>query len=427
MRLANKQAQNKLDWRILDVEEEEWDRRLAEICGAAANGIPLATAAPPRGLHAQKEGAQDAGAGGGPGFGSRRQVVVIGAAAGLLVALIGWGLWYTAQAGLTRMQAEVANAVMLEEVTSHVQGPAMRAHGSLVAVEFVDGSAMASVLVTRTLAGGATGVYPEVRFYALAAKGWQRTAPVAAFWGPRVALDTASLHFVFGEKDRSVVEQLAPAAEALYTTLRRATGQELAPGGLLTIEFVPDLAALAGVYAGGRVRLRSPLLYQVTLEQRSQLCGRLLRLVLADALLDAARQHAPPKPQWQPMVDGLRTWLWSSAAVQPVLAGGRAGQAVPTALADLQVGAGGLDARLYAVEHQYRQALENQYRGELRSAAVAQLIDFLVASYGIDVLPKLLAGFAEYDDWETLAPAVFGVRAAELEAAWQRAAKGNPR
>lgn len=411
MRLA-RQVQNELDWRILDVEQDEWDRRLADICSAAANGIPLSTAVPQTGRHAPKDGQTNALPGAVPRFGIGRRVVIIGAAACLLAALVGCAAWYTAQAGLSRMQGDVANAVKLESVTARALWPTGRDRESLVAVEFVDGSAIASVLVTRTLAGGAAGTHPEVRFYAPTGKGWQRTSPVAAFWGSRAALDTASLHFEFGEKDRSVVEQLAPAAEALYATLQRATGEDLAQGSLLTIELVPDLAAPNGVYAQGRVRLHSPLLYHVAPELRSQLCGRLLRQVLADAMMDAAQQRTPAKAQWRPMVDGLRNWLWKSAAVQPLTAGAQAGQAGPTALADLHVNAGSIEAQVYA--------LENQYQGGQRTAAAAQLVDFIAATYGMDAVARLLQAFAEYDDWETLAPAVFGVSAAELEAAWRR-------
>ena len=58
-----------------------------------------------------------------------------------------------------------------------------------------------------------------------------------------------------------------------------------------------------------------------------------------------------------------------------------------------------------------------EYTQGQRWAVAVQLIDFLVGKYGIDVLPKLLRGLDEYNDWETLALAVLGVSAKELEAA----------
>ena len=62
-----------------------------------------------------------------------------------------------------------------------------------------------------------------------------------------------------------------------------------------------------------------------------------------------------------------------------------------------------------------------QYELEQRVAVAEQLIGYIATTYRIDVLPKLLQGFAEYDDWETLAPAVLGVSVVELEAAWHAA------
>ncbi len=42
MRLTTKQVQNRLDWSVLDVEQEEWDRRMADLgVAAAANGFPF--------------------------------------------------------------------------------------------------------------------------------------------------------------------------------------------------------------------------------------------------------------------------------------------------------------------------------------------------------------------------------------------------
>ncbi len=71
------------------------------------------------------------------------------------------------------------------------------------------------------------------------------------------------------------------------------------------------------------------------------------------------------------------------------------------------------------------QIYEAVYMQGQRWVAAVQMIDFLVGKYGIDVLPRLLQAFGEYEDWETLAPAVLGVSAAELEAAWRADAKAT--
>jgi hypothetical protein len=53
------------------------------------------------------------------------------------------------------------------------------------------------------------------------------------------------------------------------------------------------------------------------------------------------------------------------------------------------------------------------------SVAIASLLEYLVATYGYEQLPVLLAGLAQHNDWETLLPAALGVSAADFEAGWQ--------
>ncbi len=420
MRLSPKQVQNQLDWTILDVEQEEWDQLMADLGVAAANGFPFAAAAA-QDLRPDPEDWSAAGS--AQRWRRWRLIVPIAAAVVMLLGLAGYGVWRTAEAGAARMLGDIANAVKLEEVTARAQGLAASAHESVQAVEFVNGSAMATVLVTPTLAGSGDDVQPEVRFYARTPRGWQRTEPVAAFWGSRAALDTASLHFAFGEKDRGVVEQAAPAAEALYKRLCRATGQDLAAGGLLTVEIVPGIWALDQGYVDGYVRMSSPMLYRVAPAQRGELFGLLLRQVLADAMFDAVAQQTAVKAQWQTMVGGFRSWLWRSTTVQRVPASEtrgllqlQRGKIVPMCLDDVINGASKSGTQDEYPPWSYPS--NGRYRQEDRKEAAEQLIEYIAVTYGIDAVPKLLQGFAAFEDWESLTPAVLGVSAAELEAAW---------
>lgn len=54
-----------------------------------------------------------------------------------------------------------------------------------------------------------------------------------------------------------------------------------------------------------------------------------------------------------------------------------------------------------------------------QTVALATLIDYAVTTYGRARLPALVAGLGQYDRWETLVPAVYGVSATEFEAGWQ--------
>ena len=51
--------------------------------------------------------------------------------------------------------------------------------------------------------------------------------------------------------------------------------------------------------------------------------------------------------------------------------------------------------------------------------ALETVIEYVVATYGRDHLPRLIAALGEHTSWQTLIPAVFDVSAAEFEAGWQ--------
>jgi hypothetical protein len=50
--------------------------------------------------------------------------------------------------------------------------------------------------------------------------------------------------------------------------------------------------------------------------------------------------------------------------------------------------------------------------------AIATLLEYMVATYGHEQLPVLLANLGRYQDWETLIPALFDVPARAFEAGW---------
>jgi hypothetical protein len=423
MKLAAKQVHNQLDWSVLDIEPAEWDRRMGDLgVAAVANGFPLYAAAQ-AGTNGQPNGPT---ADGLRRLGIGRHVVLVAAAAVVLAALIAYAVWRTAQEGIVRMQGDVVNVVKLEAVQARTQQPAFHRQESVQAVEFLDGDARAAVVVTYTLPSGKVMVQAETRFYKRTSTGWQRTEPVAAFWGSTETLDTESLHFVFGEKDRSVVEETAPTAQGLYVTLRRAIGQDLAADGLLTIEIVPGYVAGNAQVEDAHIWLTSPLLHRATALSGAEALTLLLRRALADQMLSAALPRMALKPQWLTMVQAFGSWLDFSDDVQPAsddqLAALRRLRFLAYGslhLDALQDGVVRYDAT--APSTQVNLQPDNPHVLEQRAAVAEQLIGFIATTYGIDVLPKLLQGYAQYDDWETLAPAVLGVSAAELEAAWHAA------
>ena len=179
----------------------------------AADSFPVYVAAKPAGAEGE-EGVQAANSRRTLRIG--RWVVLAGAAALILCLVASSAVWRTAQEGLARMQSDVANAIKLETVRAHSKQATPPLQQDVQSVAFQGDKAMAAIVVTRTLATDQVFARTETHFYALTAKGWQRTRPQAEFWGQTETLDTASLHFVYGSADRAMVEQMAPSAEALY-------------------------------------------------------------------------------------------------------------------------------------------------------------------------------------------------------------------
>jgi hypothetical protein len=62
---------------------------------------------------------------------------------------------------------------------------------------------------------------------------------------------------------------------------------------------------------------------------------------------------------------------------------------------------------------------ENYFYRSHEMVSVATLVEYAVAAYGYEQLPVLLAGLAQYDDWDALLPAVYGVSSSEFEEGWR--------
>jgi hypothetical protein len=401
--------QNQVEWSVLDVEEDEWNRRVA----AAANGFPVAVR-PDRPTEPDAAGAAT----------STLQLWIARhwrrLAAGamllmLLTAAVGYDAWRTAQQGLVHIQADVTNVVNLETIKARAEQPTAHIAENVEAVEQLEQAAMAHVVITHTLPSGKLVVSRQPRFYLQTPTGWQRTGPVAAFWAPAASLDTKMLHFIFGERDRAAVTQIAPQAETLYAGMIRATGQRLTATGPLTIEVVPRFVTRV-TFDGSCIQVTSPTLFLPVAMAKDEIFARLISDAICEPMLAAVMHQKPIKPQWQPLADSFNCRLLADVirAQEPAVATGLAG--------DFAVGPQShidLDALLAFSGHSGAARLHDPYDFPLRSLGAAHLIAFIAATYGLDSLPNLLAGFSEYDDWETLSPAVFGLSAAELETAWR--------
>ena len=412
--------QNQLEWSILEVGEEEWQRHTSALDSAVvANGFPVYADRHPAGA--------DCHDGAAPAHwfrrGHGRQVVLVVAMVLLLMGCMSYLVWQAAQQGITREQQDVANAVKLHTIRAQVEQPQLRQHVAVEAIELANETAMIQVVITETWSSGQAAVHRRNLFFVQTPQGWQAGEPSADLWGESQVLDTPNLHFVFRSKDRSAVEQLAPDAEAAYVALRRATGQAAA-GERLTVEVVTARVLPTQAFANGGERLPSPLLFDlVPGSTADELFAHLARAALASRMLDTTLRRTPNRPQWLPMVEAFRIWLQNSSGLLPAAASTMYGEkAAPVGSLHLHHLLGCDPCQNEGSSHSpsFYVSYDVHWQ-EQRFQAAYSLIDFIAARYGIDILPKLLAGFSEYDDWETLAPAVLGSSAEELEAAWHAA------
>ena len=416
--------QNQLEWSILEVDEEEWQRHTSALdSAAAANGFPVFADRHPAGADRHNGSAP------AHGFQRRsygRQVVLVVAIVLLLMGCLSYLVWQAAQQGITRVQQDVANAVKLQTIRAQVEQPQLRQHVAVEAVELVNDTAMIQAVITETRSSGQVAVHRRNLFFVQTPQGWQAGEPSADLWGESQVLDTPNLHFVYHSKDHGAVEQLALGAEAVYVALRRATGQEPAAAGeRLTVEIVPGPVLRNKPFANGSVRLPSPLLFDLVPGDNAEaLLAHLARAALANQMLDTTLRRTPNRPRWQPMVEALRIWLQNSSGLLPAAASATYGEKdARVALLHLRHLLGCDPCHNDGSSHSPSFYISYDVHGqEQRFLAAYSLIEFIAARHGSDTLPKLLTGFSEFDDWETLAPAVLGSSAAELEAAWHAAA-----
>jgi hypothetical protein len=224
--------------------------------------------------------------------------------------------------------------------------------------------------------------------------------------------------------------------------------------------------------APDRIRVPSPALYQAPVELTdAELLEQAIALPLLNYLLAQAREQYAVGESWQPMWSGLYLWqlwdldlplaAWREEVVQwlyvglPAVGSGQsfvlpgrytalcaahklwlpspAQMNIPLVCADREwedwyLAPWGSHDPLTRLDQLAVPGRPGSYMGSSDSnqvhhpgqtVALATLIEYAVATYGRERLPMLMAGLGQYESWETLLPAVFGVSAAEFEAGWQ--------
>jgi hypothetical protein len=333
--------------------------------------------------------------------------------------------------------------------------------------------------VVRIVASAMNGVpaYRQTRFYRRMADRWQPTVPKADLWGQERRLETPSFVFHFRQNDASAVIAVSPQIDALNTTLRDNFGLPLTPGAeKLIIEVSvtqPPGQTAPWFVALDRFIVPSPAIYWAPVKLTdAQLLAQSIAFPLLAQVLAQARDHHQVGPAWQPMLSGLYLWqvwdqnlplaAWREEVVKWVyldLPAIRPEQSIllpehyselcaehklwlpsPTQL-NLPLLCTNMDLESYyfslwdsptpltRLDQLSITVRPDEYLAQSsdvqpvyhpgHTVALATLIEYAVTTYGRDRLPALVAGLGQYESWETLLPAGFGISADEFEAGWQ--------
>ena len=135
---------------------------------------------------------------------------------------------------------------------------------------------------------------------------------------------------------------------------------------------------------------------------------------LSKHVLDKALSKRAIKPQWQAMTLGLQIYFQqeNGSYSEWWLETYSYRRRLPSTWSIDQV----LLSNSESFDPALRMDTPNWSASEV--AGCDPLIAFILESYGYAYLPSLLDAFEIHDDWETLAPAVFGISANEFEENW---------
>ncbi|MFZ4657550.1 MAG: hypothetical protein ACOYNY_11090 [Caldilineaceae bacterium] len=319
--------------------------------------------------------------------------------------------------------------------------------------------------------------YRQTRFYRrISNGGWLPVPPDATLWGPARTLQTPYFVYHFRQRDAAVVQAVAPQIDALYTRMWGNFGLSLIPmpEKLVIVVRVTQAPGRAAVFdAAQQISVASPAVYLAPVElTNSELLAQAIALLLIEQVLTQASEQEAVGDLWRPLLNGLRLWqmweldlplaVWREAVVTWVyndLPASRPGQTVvlparytalcaahklwllsPTELKipllcgelaweDSVLSPWGwydplthldqLGAPLHPEEFQGEPVSLRRTPQPSDTVTLATVIEYAMDTYGRERLPALMAGLRQYDRWETLIPAVYGVSAAKFEAGWQ--------
>jgi hypothetical protein len=343
-------------------------------------------------------------------------------------------------------------------VTYHIQGD----------------QAMAQVKIGNPTLAGEMLAYRETRFYQQSVEGWRRIDPVLDLMGPWQILETKYFTIRHRAIDDLAVREAAPRLDLLYEQMRRdfgllhSLGAQVATLNTINLVVAYDLSNEYNTsFANRTIVVPSPTMLSIPEEMTDTLIlyQSVVFPLASLTLADFNSQH-PDIPRislqvWGPVMGALRLWeVWNAGGP---LAEGRQivvawlyqnAQAVTSDAYRLTPADYERLCRLYRVwklsprtmaiplfcsdadeiqETTYNTVLQTRLNDlamgvQHISLPVAMVdgtvawetvLEYVVATYGRDHLPRLITALNEHNGWLSLSPAVFGIPAADFEEGWQ--------
>lgn len=227
-------------------------------------------------------------------------------------------------------------------------------------------------------------------------------------------LDTEFLHFEFAASDAQAVRLIAARCNHEYRNLRTNFGlpRPLADQKL-TITTLEPSSTQDRYDTANTLRISSLSVaaqqYSISTSEalKNEVYLQMMRHTAAAAI--AARQI---KPQWLALVEAIKYTLWADIYHRDDW---RQNELFLTQRYAAQTRALTLT---YAPLEYGEQAQELFMQPMIANEVAGPLIEYILATYGHAAIGSLLDAFEQHDSWETLAPALFQMSAAELEEEW---------
>jgi hypothetical protein len=258
--------------------------------------------------------------------------------------------------------------------------------------------------------------------------GWQPVAPDNSFWGERRSLDTVYFHLDYAPPDAEVVRQVAKGLDDYYLHLYSALGLET-PSHAKRIEIhvaVGDAKEGSDTdvnYSGDTIHVYPPeLIPRPSTVSDVETLRQSIAFPLATKVFYEANSVYETPCIWRPLAEGIGLWLRWEGHTLPSRARWNYERVIaewsdPLSLPRLN--------DLLAEPRECWQAAPPEDLDAISSARPvprgeisATLIEYLVATYGRQIIPVFLRDFQKYHDWKSLAQQTLHVSQEELEMSW---------